>query len=194
MARDLQSLQKQYNSSASAMPGQGPGGHGPRGGGGPGGPRAMGAKGKPKNTKQTVLRLFSYVKPYIFRLILVLVFMLLHTLTSLVGSYLLNPIINKIAGRATTSEAGFLAVAADKIIAGVGNTLENFVANTIGIEANLEIIAYLVAGLVIMFGIYRNCRVLLNMYTSNFIYRQIHNCICHFFTSVSKFHLMFFTR
>ena len=54
MARNLQELQKQYNSSASAekrgMPMMR----------GPGGPRGMG-KGKPKNTKNTIKRLFTYV-------------------------------------------------------------------------------------------------------------------------------------
>lgn len=52
MARSLTELQKQYNSSASAekrgMPMMR----------GPGGPRGMG-KGKPKNTKNTIKRLFS---------------------------------------------------------------------------------------------------------------------------------------
>lgn len=153
MARDLKSLQKQYSSSASNQPGKGSGGARPGGGPG-GGPRAMGAKGKPKNAKQTILRLFGYVKPYTFRLIMVLFFMLLNTLTSLVGSYLLNPIINKIAGRATTSEAGFLAVAADKIISAFGNALESFVNTVLGVDVNLEIIAYLVAGLIIMLCIY----------------------------------------
>ena len=152
MARTLEALQKQYNSSSHKMPG---GMKGPGGPGGPGGRgRAMGAKGKPKNTKQTILRLYSYVKPYTFHLILVLFFMLFYTLTSLVGGYMLNPIINKIAGRETTAEAGFLATAADNLIAGLGESMESFVVNTLGIEANLEIIAYLVAGITIMLSIY----------------------------------------
>lgn len=147
MARDLKSLQKQYNSSASSQQGRrGPGG-GPHA-------RAMGAKGKPKNAKQTISRLFKYVKPYTFRLILVLFFMLLHTVTALVGGYLLNPIINKIAGIGTTSQSGFLAVMADNIISSLGYALESFASSALGVEANLHIIAYLIAGIVIMFSIY----------------------------------------
>ena len=49
MARNLKELQKQYNASAApGKPGM-PMGRGP----GRGGPPGMGAKGKPKNTKQT---------------------------------------------------------------------------------------------------------------------------------------------
>ncbi len=90
MARNLQKLQKQYNSIAPDKKG---GGMGPRGGR-PGGPRP---KGKPKNTKQTVSRLLAYVGKYKLRLVLVLIFMLLSTVATLCSSYLLAPIIDNIA-------------------------------------------------------------------------------------------------
>ncbi len=94
MARTLQELQKQYNNHA---PSNAPGGRG-RGapGGGPrhGGPRPQ---GKPKNTKNTVLRLFSYIKKHIGLLFLVMLCMLGSTAASLCGGYLLSPIINKLA-------------------------------------------------------------------------------------------------
>ena len=87
--RDLESLQKQYNKAAVAakggMPGRGPGR-------GPGGPRGMG--GKPKNMKNTIKRLMGYVAKYKFLLILVLLCMLCSTGTSLIGGYMLRPIIN----------------------------------------------------------------------------------------------------
>ncbi len=88
-ARDLQELQKRY-ASLGKMSGRGPGGRGP---GGPrrGGPRPQ---GKPKNTKATVKRLMAYVAAYKARLMIVLLFMLLHTLTSVAGSYLLRDVIN----------------------------------------------------------------------------------------------------
>ncbi len=91
-ARELQELQKRY-ASLGKMSGRGPGGRGP---GGPGGPRRGGPRpqGKPKNTKATVKRLTAYVAAYKARLLVVLLFMLLHTLTSVAGSYLLRDVIN----------------------------------------------------------------------------------------------------
>lgn len=107
-ARTLEELQKQYGgrSSKGKMPG-GPGhGPGPRRGGGPG----VRAKGKPKNTKATVRRLLSYLSKYKFRLALVLVCMLFHTLASLTGAYILRPVINALVGQ---SELKFLGIAFD---------------------------------------------------------------------------------
>ncbi len=96
MARTLTELQKQYNKHASEERG---GPRGPmRGGPGPG-PRGRGPRptGKPKNTKATVLRLFSYVKAHTGKLLLVVVCMMASTVASLCGSYMLSPIINKLA-------------------------------------------------------------------------------------------------
>lgn len=86
-ARDLQELQKRY-ASLGKTNGRGPGG--------PGGPRRGGPRpqGKPKNTKATVKRLMAYVAAYKARLMIVLLFMLLNTLTSVAGSYLLRDVIN----------------------------------------------------------------------------------------------------
>ena len=105
MARSLEELQKQYNSHASKFGNGGPGGPGGPGGhrgplgGGPGGRRGPGvrAQGKPKNTKATVLRLFSYIKKYTGLLLVVLLCMLGSTVASLCGSYMLSPVINKLA-------------------------------------------------------------------------------------------------
>ena len=93
MARTLEQLQKQYNSIASAhKPSMPPmGRHG-----GPGGPRGAGMSGKPKNTKATMTRLLTYMKPYTLRFIGVLLCMLTSTVTSLIGAYLLAPIINRL--------------------------------------------------------------------------------------------------
>ena len=90
--RNLESLQKRYNKAASADRGgmRGPGGPGRRGPG-PGGPRGG---GQPKNTKQTIKRLVGYVAKYKFRLMLVGLCMLCSTATSLVGGYILRPVIN----------------------------------------------------------------------------------------------------
>jgi ATP-binding cassette subfamily B protein len=93
MARTLEQLQKQYNSIASAhKPSMPPMGRP----GGPGGPRGAGMSGKPKNTKATMTRLLTYMKPYTLRFIGVLLCMLTSTVTSLIGAYLLAPIINRL--------------------------------------------------------------------------------------------------
>ena len=87
MARNLEELRKQYNTKAEIS------GHGgPRGGG----PRGKGAAGKPKDTRKTVSRMLSYLKGYGPRLICVLIAMLISTVTSLIGGYMLAPIINKL--------------------------------------------------------------------------------------------------
>ena len=96
MARSLQELQKQYQSSSkpgAKGPG-GPGGPGPRGGRGPG-PRGMG--GKPKNLKKTIGRLLGYVGKYKALLFVVLIFMMINTVASLVGGYMTRPIINQLS-------------------------------------------------------------------------------------------------
>ncbi|MBQ8529114.1 MAG: ABC transporter ATP-binding protein [Clostridia bacterium] len=87
MARTLEQLRQQYNSVShgTSLRGGGPGrGPGPR------------AKGKPKNAGKTVARLLSYVGKYKGRLILVFLCMILTTLSSLCGGYLIAPIINRI--------------------------------------------------------------------------------------------------
>ncbi len=93
MARQLDELKARYHSSsANKKGGMGrPGGPG----GGRGGPRIHG--GKPKNTRAIIVRLLSYLKAYRGRLVLVLVCMLFSTITSLFASYLLAPIINRLA-------------------------------------------------------------------------------------------------
>ena len=92
--RQLSDLQRLY---AREIKGQ-------RGGpsmGRPGGPPRHGVrpKGKPKNTKQTVGRLWKYVSSHKFSLILVIILMMCSTFTSLAGSYVLRPVINNAADR-----------------------------------------------------------------------------------------------
>ena len=89
MARTLEQLQKQYNSSSKfgKMGGHGGGRRGPGAGG----------KGKPKDAKKTIARLLSYMEGYRGRFVIVLLLMLVSTVTSLLGSYMLAPVIDKIA-------------------------------------------------------------------------------------------------
>ncbi len=91
MARNLEELQKQYNSASQQLKNM-------RGGrrGGPGG-MAMRQAGKPKNSAKTIARMLSYAKGYGGRFIGVLCCMLLTTVTSLIGSYFMAPIIDRLA-------------------------------------------------------------------------------------------------
>ena len=147
--RTLESLQKQYAREVTAQRrGPGPGGRGP----GPG-PRGMRAKGKPKDTKKTVARLWRYIFAYRWLLLIVLFCMLATTLTSLLGSYLLNPIINRVSGKETTVEtSGLLAVKADRIIEAISEL--PLLRDIVGEGGASEIVFYLVTALVILAGIY----------------------------------------
>ena len=88
-ARSLEQLQKQYKGTSSSK-------GGPPMGGPRGGPRAKGPGGKPKNTKRTVSRLLSYVAEYKLHLVVVFFCMICSTATSLIGSYILRPVINNL--------------------------------------------------------------------------------------------------
>ena len=90
--RQLSELQKLYAREVKAAGGR----PGRPGGGRPGGPRP---KGKPKNTKQTISRLWKYVANYKLLLVLVIILMMCNTVTSLAGSYILRPVINNVADR-----------------------------------------------------------------------------------------------
>ena len=85
MARSLEKLKKQYTavSHGTSLRGGGPHGH-------------RGAKGRPKNVGKTIGRLLSYVGRYKILLVFVAVAMIISTITSLTGSYMLAPVINRI--------------------------------------------------------------------------------------------------
>ena len=93
MARTLKELQKQYNSKSkieSLRGGPGPGR--------PGGPRGGRPGGKPKDMKNTIKRLLHYVGKYKIRFIFVFISMIITTASSLLGGYMISPIINRISG------------------------------------------------------------------------------------------------
>lgn len=65
------------------------------------GPRGQHGKGtaeKPKDLKNTVKRLFLYVKPDFVKIIIALVCVLVNSGAALLGSYMLRPIINNLTG------------------------------------------------------------------------------------------------
>ena len=144
MARTLEQLQKQYNSSASmnkkgAMPPPGPRG------------RHQGMGGKPKNTKQTVKRLLGYLSPYKFRLVIVVFTMLLATVTSLIGSFMLAPILNKIVGKSNT---GALATKADAVISKFYDLFKPALYSVFENHRAADILMYVVSALIVLGTVY----------------------------------------
>lgn len=162
MARNLEELQKQYNSVSHGMSlrGGGPGrGHGPKG------------KGKPKDIGKTVKRLLGYVGKYKSRLALVFVFMFLTTISSLCAGYLIAPIINRITlavNPAAELAPNILVQTADKIISAFASTklISSLMVNTAA-----EVTIYVVAALIILaltysissFGSYIQGRLMLSV-------------------------------
>ena len=131
MARTLEELRKRYNSidrgqQRRAMPM----GHGPRG------PRRdPGMRGKPKEMKKTIKRLLSYVGKHKMKLALVCLCMLFTTVTSLVGSYMIAPIVDRIAIELfpdVNIEMSAAEKAVDKIIVSITNI--EFVKSFIGVR------------------------------------------------------------
>ena len=86
MARSLERLRKQYAAKPGEMM------KGPRQG-----PPGRGMTGKPKNAGRTIRRLMGYVGRYWYKLVLVLLCMLVTTVTSLCGGYLMAPIVDHLA-------------------------------------------------------------------------------------------------
>ena len=145
MARKLEELRAQYNSVShgQSLRGGGPGrGPGPR------------AKGKPKNLKKTVGRLLSYVGKYKLRLVLVLICMVITTVSTLCGGYLLVPIINRIT-KAVDPEAPLepsrIAEIADGIIERLASTK---LVSSLMVNTAAEVTVYVFAALLILGGVY----------------------------------------
>lgn len=158
MARKLEELTKQYNSSSHKA--QGPGfGHGP---GGPGGRRGgpMGKGGKPKNTANTIKRLFSYVGVYKARLFAVVICMLLSAVSSLIGSFMLAPIINRITLFVVPEAAERLSLMerlSDNIISRFSISVSQPLGKIITPElfgSYSEIMIYIAAALIILMLVY----------------------------------------
>ena len=89
----IDSLKRRYGRAVPVR-----GGRGPMGPGGPGGPgrRAMSmSKGNPKNSKQTIKRLLQYLNEDKGKMALAFFCVIVNTMSSLAGAYLLRPIINQ---------------------------------------------------------------------------------------------------
>ena len=84
------SLKQRYGNRMASAPGRGPGGPGR----GPGGPGPRGG-GRPKNSKETIKRLLSYLEHDKYKMIIAFICVFANTLATLAGSYMLRPLINK---------------------------------------------------------------------------------------------------
>ncbi|MBO4679019.1 MAG: ABC transporter ATP-binding protein, partial [Lachnospiraceae bacterium] len=79
--------------------------------GGPGGGRGPAGKvGKPKNTKASIARLFSYIRHDSWKIAIVLVLVVVSSLTNLAGTYVLRPVMNSL-----TDGTGSVAILAKGI-------------------------------------------------------------------------------
>ena len=161
MARSLEKLQKQYNASSKAkfvpnMGGRGPGpmGRGPMN-------RGRMAGGKPKELKVTVGRILSYIGKYRFLMIFVFFFMLLNTVTALVGGYMTRPIINRLTvyagGTVDNSSGGAIYNSLDKLVEWFKIKFSAFIQIIVGNGYNervSELLSYVAAALIILAIIY----------------------------------------
>lgn len=148
MARSLQDLQRQYNQIAKDQKrGMGGMGRGP----GPGRGHGRGPGGKPKNATHTIKRLWKYVAKYKFRLVAVFFCMIFSTVASLIGSFMLSPIINRITREvAPNLEIEFTPI---------GRIVDGLLIKICGLPVfkNLplaEVFLYVLAAIVLMLGIY----------------------------------------
>ena len=116
------------------------------------GPGARGgATGKPKNMGATVARLFSYYKNYRLRLVAVLLMMLCSTVCSLVGSYFMAPIIDRLT----------LAVApnAEIRMSAMERAADRMINSVVGADAGA--MAYIVTAALMLGAIYLTAVVLI---------------------------------
>lgn len=147
MARSLEKLQKQYNSASK------PGGMRPMMGGGPRNRNLHGAK--PKNIFPTIKRLLTYVSNYVPHIVIVILTMLISTVTQLIGSYMLFPIINRIARVETTVEnSGALAVKADSVIEGIADSFTPTLMPLFQNERYAQIFIYVICALGVLLFVY----------------------------------------
>ncbi len=156
MARSLEKLQKQYNSHAK------PGG--PMGPGRQGGPRGnmRHGGGKPKNAKKTIGRILSYIGNYKYLLIVVFLFMIVNTATSLIGGYMTRPIINRLSALAglpidSDSLTSPIYKFADSLILSFKDGAGALISSLVGDSYNAVVadtLSYIAAALIILACVY----------------------------------------
>lgn len=143
MARSIERLKAQYFSETRTQKGM----MGPR----RGGPRP---KGMPKQLGKTVKRMLSYVGRYKYLFIVVLLCMLLNTLTSLVGAYMIAPIINRISREVLPDlpiEQSFIEMRVDALIS---SFTELPVIRTLFDSTLSSVLTYIACALIILACVY----------------------------------------
>lgn len=143
MTRTLEQLQKQYNKAATGEK------RGMMRGPGPGRGRGPAPKGKPKNTGATVKRLWQYAAVYRGRLMLVFFCMLLSTCASLLGAYMLAPIVNRLSG-VSTENMSTTEKLADRVV----SAFTEPVSSLFGGSGLGEVMTYVLAALIILAAVY----------------------------------------
>lgn len=141
MARTFEQLSARYGKT-SADPKKGMMG----GRRGPGGPRMS---GKPKDAAKTIGRMLAYVGKYKARLVLVLICMLLSTVASLIGSYMLAPIIDRITAE-VAPEIGLHMSSAEQIADGIIMRFISLGKDFVGDG----ILAYVLTAIIILAAVY----------------------------------------
>ena len=129
-------------------------------GGGPrGGPPGRGMTGKPKNAGQTIRRLLGYVGKYWYKLVLVLLCMLITTVTSLCGGYLMAPIVDHLA-LAVNPDTVITMSPIEKIADGIlskitaGEMVQNWIASgTIQAVSAYVAVALIVLAIIYLVGV-----------------------------------------
>ena len=150
--RSLAELQKQYaRAGESDRGGMGMRRPGP---GGPGGRHQRGS-GKPKEMGKTVRRLLTYVGKYKARLVLVFCLMIVQTLTSLLGSYMLAPIINRITEQVLPDVSLKWTGIGQKADAVIGALAQmGWLSSLTSALPASQVMAYILAAVIIMAVIY----------------------------------------
>ena len=118
--------------------------------------------GKPKNIKKTVGRLLGYVGKYKILLFVVFFFMMINTVTSLVGGYLTRPIVNRLSeyvGLEVDAEvlSSPIYKALDNAIVSVKESAVGFIGSLVGEgfnETAASVMFYIAATLIILVCIY----------------------------------------
>ena len=154
MARTLEKLREQYNTRASAR--QMGGGWMNRGA----------HTQKPKNMAVTIKRIFSYYQGYWGRLISVLALMLVSTVASLVGGYIMAPIIDRLT----------LAVApnAEIRMSAMERTADRVITSIVG--ENAGAMTYIIAAVTLLGAIYLTV-VLFTYLQERIMAKTTHNII-----------------
>ena len=148
MARSLERLRKQYAAKPGEMM------KGPRQG-----PPGRGMTGKPKNAGRTIRRLLGYVGRYWYKLALVLLCMLVTTVTSLCGGYLMAPIVDHLAlavNPDTVITMSPIEKIADEILTRItsGELVQGWIASgTVQAVSAYVMVALIVLGIIYLVGV-----------------------------------------